>query len=111
MDSGTLRNQSLKEKCMKSTILNLIAAATLIFSWSVHAAGKIEGNSQSPANPPAATSPDAASRITQISTKHRFKHAKLHKRARAKSARSHSLDLRHCLELESNAAIAQCANE
>jgi len=96
---------------MKSTFLNLIAAAILVLSWSAHAADEIEGKMQSPASPPAATSPEAVSHVTPTATKHRFKRANSHKRARAKSARSHSLDLRHCLELESYVAIAQCAGE
>lgn len=39
------------------------------------------------------------------------KHAKSHKRAKAKPGRSHDLDLRHCLDLPTYAEIAKCAGE
>jgi hypothetical protein len=119
MDSGTLLNQSLEEKCMKSTILNLIAVAALLFSWTVHAADEMTQKTQPAAAQPAAAAtaaPAAAAPVTAVPAAEKqlqppVKHSKLSKHANAKQGRSHDLDLRHCLDLESNAAIAKCAGE
>jgi hypothetical protein len=52
-----------------------------------------------------------AAPATAENTQPPAKPAKLHKRAKAKHGRSHDLDLRHCLDLKTNAEIAECAGE
>jgi hypothetical protein len=93
---------------MKSTILNLIAVATLLFGWTAQAANEAAQTAQ-PAT--AAVTPVAVAPATAQKTLPRQMHSKSLKRANAKQGRSHDLDLRHCLELPSNAEIAKCAGE
>jgi thiol:disulfide interchange protein DsbA len=57
-----------------------------------------------PATPPAATTPAPMPQPAS-------KRPTSRKHAKAKQPRSMELDLRHCLDLESNAAIAKCAGE
>jgi hypothetical protein len=91
---------------MKSTILNLIAAVTLLVGWTAQAADDMVQQTQ-----PAATASVTSTPATSQETRPPVKRAKLHKRAKAKQGRSHDLDLRHCLDLPTNAEIAQCAGE
>ncbi len=96
---------------MKRTILNLIAATALLFGWTAQAADETAQQAQPSANQPAAATPVAAAPATAQETKAPVKHSKLHKRAKSKLGRSHDLDLRHCLDLKTNAEIAECAGE
>ena len=96
---------------MKRTILNLIAAVALLSGWTAQAADETAQKAQTAATPPAATSSVAAAPTAVEQTQPAVKHSKLHKRAKSKLARSHDLDLRHCLDLKTNAEIAECAGE
>jgi hypothetical protein len=96
---------------MKRTILNLIAAAALLFGWTAQAADETVQKTPTAASQPAAATPVATAPATAQVTKAPAKHSKSHKRAKAKHARSHDLDLRHCLDLKTNAEIAECAGE
>lgn len=104
---------------MKRTILNLIAAATLLFCWTAHAADEMAQKTQPAATQPATATPAAPAATTPVTTapataqntQPPVKPAKAHKRAKAKMARSHDLDLRHCLDLKTYVEIAQCAGE
>ena len=99
---------------MKRTILNLIAAAALLFGWTAQAADATAQQTQPAAavsSAPAATPPVSAAPATAEQAQPPAKHSKLHKRAKTKLARSHDLDLRHCLDLKTNAEIAECAGE
>jgi hypothetical protein len=96
---------------MKRTILNLIAAAALLFGWTAQAADETVQKPPTAASQPAAATPVAAAPANAQETMAPAKHPKSHKRAKAKLARSHDLDLRHCLDLKTNAEIAECAGE
>jgi hypothetical protein len=102
MDSGTFRHQSFKERCMKSILLNLIAAAALLFSGMALASDEEQPMAEPIESPssPAVQEPqppqDSASTSRDIPTR---------------TNRSQSLDLRYCLELGTNAEIAKCAGE
>jgi hypothetical protein len=100
---------------MRSTIKNLIVVTALSFSGAALAAGEMASQAQpAPAQPAAASTvpatvaestPAAAAKKPQPAMKRSTsgKHAKaLHPK---------NLDLRYCLELETNAAIAKCAGE
>lgn len=103
---------------MKSTIVDLIVVAALSFSGAVLAAGETENKAQPPAAQPVAAAsavPATATGSTPATSAKEshpaMKHSISGKHAKAKQPRSKNLDLRHCLELESNAAIAKCAGE
>ncbi len=104
---------------MKSTILNLIATATLLFGWTVYAADETVQKTQPAAMQPAAVTPAASAETTSVltppattqETQPPVKRSKMHKRAKRTLGRSHDLDLRHCLELPTNVEIAKCAGE
>ncbi|BBJ00335.1 hypothetical protein FGKAn22_20270 [Ferrigenium kumadai] len=95
---------------MKTTIMNVIVVAALSFSGAALAAAETAGKVQTPAAPPAAPAsavPPAPAQAAQPAAKPLApaKHAK------AKKPRPKNLDLRHCLDLETDAAIAKCAGE
>jgi len=97
---------------MKRTILNLIAAAALLFVWTAQAAdATVQQTQPATSTAPATTSSVTAAPATAEQTQPPAKQAKSHKLAKAKFARSHDLDLRHCLDLKTNAEIAECAGE
>jgi hypothetical protein len=110
---------------MKSTILNLIAVATLLFGWTVQAANEAAQTTQpavaQPAvgtTPPAAATPAVPTETIPVTAapttaekQPPVRRSKLHKHAQAKHERSKSLDLRHCLDLTTYIEIAQCAGE
>jgi hypothetical protein len=96
---------------MNRTILNLIAAAALLFGWTAQAADETAQQTQPVAAPPAAASTVASAPAAAEKPQQPVKRSKLHKRAKTKLARSHDLDLRHCLDLKTNAEIAECAGE
>lgn len=103
---------------MKNTIVNLIVVATLAFCGAALAAGETESKA-----PPSAASPVAAASAVPATTVESTPPAPVQKTqpspkgstsgksAQAKPMRAKDLDLRHCLDLENNAAIAKCANE
>ncbi|WP_435627458.1 hypothetical protein [Candidatus Ferrigenium straubiae] len=92
---------------MKTTIANLIVVAALSFSGAALSAEEAKGKIQPPVAQPAATAKPAAPAPVQEPQPE----AKPSTPAKAKSSRSKNLDLRHCLELENDAAIAKCAGE
>ncbi len=104
---------------MKNTVVNLIVVATMACSGAALAAGETE----SKAPPPAASPVAAASAVQPATTAESTPPAPVQKpqpspkgstsgkHAKAKPMRAKDLDLRHCLDLENNAAIAKCANE
>lgn len=104
---------------MKDTIVNLIVLAALSFSDAALAAGEPGGKAQPGAAQPVASAsavpaaavvestPPAAAKEPQPATKR----STSNKRAKARTVRPKDLDLRHCLELDNNPAIARCAHE
>lgn len=95
---------------MKTTIVNLIVVTALSFSGAALAAGETGGKVQPPAAQPAAPAsavPPAPVQAPQPAAKPTAPA----KPAEAKPPRSKTLDLRHCLDLENDAAIAKCAGE
>jgi len=104
---------------MKSTILNLIVMAAMLFGNTVFAADEEEnmaqpveigtettGSVEQPAMPAVSELPSATEKLQPapyLSSAKRDKPTKYN--------RSKSLDLRYCLELESNVEIAKCAGE
>lgn len=105
---------------MKGTIVNLIVVAALSFSAGVPAAEEAGGKAQPAATQPApaaasavpaATSGESAPPALVEKPLPPAKKSTSGKRHKAKAPRSKSLDLRHCLELDTNAAIARCAGE
>lgn len=96
---------------MKRTILNLIAIAALSLSGMSLAvedvapvAMPMDGGAEQ-----AATSSDSATNTSIPESEPVVKN--MRRDVPTKTNRSHTLDLRYCLELESNAAIAKCAGE
>jgi hypothetical protein len=98
---------------MKSTILNLIAVTALLIGWTAQAADEMEGKATAAETSamPTAAAPVTAPLATTQEAQPSPKPAKRHKPPKANQVRSKSLDLRYCLEMESNAEIAKCAGE
>jgi hypothetical protein len=104
---------------MKTTIVNLIVATTMAFSGTALAAGETESKVQPPAASPVAAASAVQPATTAESTppapapkpQHAPKDSTTVKSAKTKPMRAKDLDLRHCLDLENNAAIAKCAGE
>lgn len=104
---------------MKNTIVNPIVVAALLFSGVALAAGEMENKAQPAATQPVAaasavppaTAAEATSPAAAQKPQPAMKHSTSGKHHKAKQPRSKSLDLRHCLELETNIAIAKCAGE
>ncbi len=94
---------------MKSTIKNLIVVAALSFSGAALAAG--ESKAQPPASQPVAAASAVSPATPAQESRPAMKRSTAGKHAKAKPMRSKDLDLRHCLELETNVAIARCAGE
>lgn len=98
---------------MKSTILNLIAATTLLFGWTAQAADEM--TQKTPPAETTSTVPAASTPVTTPATTEKqqttVKRSKLHKSTKAKQGRSQNLDLRHCLDLTTYIEIAKCAGE
>jgi hypothetical protein len=103
---------------MKNTITNLIAVVAVSFSSAAFAAEEMENKAQSPAvQPAAATSAVPPATVTESTTATPAEQPQpaatgstSDKRAKAKR-RPKDMDLRHCLELDDNPAIARCAYE
>jgi hypothetical protein len=103
---------------MKDTIVNLIVLAALSFSDAALAAGEPGGKAQPAAAEPVTaasavptatvveSTPTASAKKPQPATR-----PTSGKHTRAKAVRPKDLDLRHCLELDNNPAIARCAHE
>lgn len=104
---------------MKKISVNLIVGAALLCSGAALAAGEMESKTQSPAvkavTAASAVLPASATEATPPAAAQKpqptMKHSTSGKHHKAKLPRSKSLDLRHCLELETNIAIAKCAGE
>jgi len=103
---------------MKNTITNLIVVAALSISGTAFAAEEMGSRQQ-----PAATQPAAAASTVPPATvvesttaapaeepQPTTERSTSGKRA-ARTVRPKDLDLRHCLELDNNPAIARCARE
>lgn len=90
---------------MKTTIMNVIVVAALSFNGAALAAAETAGKVQAPAaQPPALAVPPAAAQASQPAAKPSIP-------AKAKKTRPKNLDLRHCLDLKTDAEIAKCAGE
>ncbi len=101
---------------MRSIIKSLIVVTALSFSGTALAAGEMVSQAQpAPAQPVAAASAVPATVAESTPAAPAKKPQPAMKRStsgkHAKGPRPKNLDLRHCLELESNAAIAKCAGE
>ncbi len=100
---------------MKTTIANLIVVAALSFSGTAFSAEEAKGSIQTPAQPaaPASAVPPVptAKPAAPAPVQEPQSEAKPPAPAQEKPPRSKNLDLRHCLDLESDAAIAKCAGE
>lgn len=104
---------------MKRTTMNLIVMAAILFGNTVLAADEAEimaqpveigteatGSVEQPAMPAVSELPSATGELEPAPYLPRAKRDKP-----TKYNRSKSLDLRYCLELESNVEIAKCAGE
>ncbi len=89
---------------MKNAIRSVIVLMVLLLSGAAFAVEEPAGKPQPPATQPATA---AAQSKTQVEAQP----AVPKKPMQTKKPRSKSLDLRHCLELENDAAIAKCAGE
>ncbi len=98
---------------MKNTITNLIVVAVLSISGAAFAAEEMESKPQPAATQPAAAaSAVPAATVVETTTAAAAEEPQpTSKRAKAKTVRPKDLDLRHCLELDNNPAIARCARE
>lgn len=101
---------------MKTTIMKVIVVAALSLSGAALSAEEAKGRIQIPAAqpaapasavPPAPTAKPAAPAPAQEPQPE----AKPPAPAKAKPPRSKTLDLRHCLDLKTDAEIAKCAGE
>jgi hypothetical protein len=101
---------------MKRTILNLLAVALMSLNWNAQAAETADRNASGQpvaetSAVPMETSPEATPLAAASVSRMPLKPSRHYKRPKANQPRSLTLDLRHCLELGSNAEIAQCAGE
>ena len=100
---------------MKTTIMNLIVVAALSFSGAALSAEEAKGRIQPPAAQPAAPASavpaPTAKPAAPAPVQEPQPEAKPSAPAKAKPPRSKTLDLRHCLDLETDAAVAKCAGE
>ncbi len=103
---------------MKNTITNLIVVAALSNSGAAFAAGEEEAPARSMAIPAPAASAVPPATVVESTTaapaeepQPTAKPSTSTKRTKAGAARPKDLDLRHCLELDNNPAIARCARE
>ena len=110
---------------MKNTIINLVVVTALSFSGAALAAGETGSKAQPPAAAkpatPASVTPPPASAVPTTTTAGSAPSAQAsqpaakpstpEEHATTKPARPKNLDLRHCLDLEGNTAIAKCAGE
>ena len=94
---------------MKTTITNLIFVTALSFSSAALAAE--QAGSKPAAAQPASGSPPAAAGAAPQAVQPTVQPAAPDRRSRDGRYRSKSLDLRHCLDLQDNTAIAKCAGE
>jgi hypothetical protein len=93
---------------MKNTIINLIAVVAVSFSGTAFAAEEIESKPQPAA---AASAVPAATVVESAPAESAERLQPAAKRAKARTFRPKDMDLRHCLELDGNPAIARCARE
>jgi hypothetical protein len=108
---GYISNQFIKESCMKSTILNIITIAALSLSGMALAVDEVEPKAM-PVEESAAQAVVPAEPTAQSSAAESVPVAKsTHRDKPTKRNRSRTLDLRYCLEQESNVAIATCSGE
>lgn len=97
---------------MKTTIMNLIVVSALSFSGTALSAEEAKGKIPPPATQPAAsTAPPATGSAPPAPVQEPQPEAKPAAPAKAKPPRPKNLDLRHCLDMETDAAIAKCAGE
>jgi hypothetical protein len=104
---------------MKNTIINLIAVVAVSFSSAAFAAEEMGDKAQPPAAQPVAaasavppaTAAEATSSVPAPESDPAMKRSTSRKFTKASPARPKDLDLRHCLELDNNPAIARCARE
>jgi hypothetical protein len=101
---------------MKNTITNLIAVVAVSLVSAAFAAGETESPAQPTAAMPApaasAAAPATAVESTSAAPAEQPRpEAKRAPSRRATKVRPKDMDLRHCLDLDSNPAIARCAYE
>lgn len=100
---------------MKNAIPNLIAVAVLSSSGASLALEEAGSTMQPAATAASVVQPATAAGAAQHSPAQQpqpaVKQPISGKHTKTNSVRSKNLDLRHCLELDSNAAIAKCAGE
>lgn len=94
---------------MKTYLMALLTVAMMLSGLSTWAASEEESSHSTPTS---ATSrldvEELKPAIEDVPAEKPIKH---YKRATSNKQRAKDLDFRHCLELEDNAAIAQCAQE
>ncbi len=98
---------------MNNLIANLMVLTALSLSGTALAAGEEASKAPAPAVQPAVTAPAAATTAAEPvpPAMAQKPQGTTPKRAGKRKVRPKDLDLRHCLELESNTAIAKCAGE
>lgn len=103
---------------MKNTITNLIAVVAVSFGSAAFAVGEEGAQARSMAIPAPAASAVPPATVVESTTaapaerpQPAAKPSTSGKRAKARAVRPKDLDLRHCLELDNNPAIARCARE
>jgi PII-like signaling protein len=96
---------------MKTYLMSLLAAAMMLTGATVFAVGEEGGGHSSSA---AKLEVEELKPVVEEAVEEPApvaKPAKQYKRNKSNKHRAKDLDFRHCLELEDNAAIAQCARE
>lgn len=101
---------------MNNMVKNLIVVTAFSFSIAANAAEEVAGKEAAAPQPVAASAvqpaPAAAPALAPVQKPEASPvRSTAGKPAKARGVRSKSLDLRHCLDLDSNAAIAKCAGE
>lgn len=97
---------------MKTYLMGLLAAAMMLTGATVMALGE-EGSGHSSTAKLEVEELQPVAEDEAVAEEHApvAKPAKHYKRSKSNKQRAKDLDFRHCLELEDNAAIAQCARE
>ncbi|MBU0689526.1 MAG: hypothetical protein KJ850_05010 [Gammaproteobacteria bacterium] len=101
---------------MKTYLMALLTAAMMLFGANALSSDE-EGHASSRSSSSSSTTKLEVEELKPIveevpvAQEPVAKPAKHYKRSKSNKQRAKDLDFRHCLELEDNAAIAQCARE